>query len=328
MDATITKIHPEKKHNNYRRTWIWAVPLLVLLFSTGGQLIVLVPAKILGLITRETVETYPTVLYLIVGCFAVIALLFALWIRLFERRDMASVGLTLSHGSLGHFAGGYGSGILTGSAVVFSVLLLGGYEIESGTGSRSLDLMPIFILMLAFILQSGTEELVFRGWMMGRISERYGTWAGIIANSLLFAFMHVDPSSFGSSPLVMTVIFTLATLLFSIFLSLLVIRQKSILGAAAWHAAWNWIFITWFGLPTTGIELGLSPLVTDLSPVEGKAEWLTGGATGPEGSVMTLVVLAAGCGVLLLRGAFRSRSRQAWTRGCQSQTACNYSAGD
>lgn len=136
---------------------------------------------------------------------------------------------------------------------------------------------------------------------MGRISERYGIWAGVIANSLLFTLMHVEVDGFESTPPVMFAIFTSTTLLFSIFLSLLVIRQQSILGASAWHAAWNWIFITWFGLPTTGIELGLSPLVADLTPIEGKAEWLTGGIAGPEGSILTLLVLAVACAILLLR---------------------------
>jgi len=294
------KIFPEEL-TDYRHTWVWAVPFLVFLLFIAGQLIVLVPADALGLVTRETVETYPTILYLVIGSFAMVAVLFTIWVRLFERRSMASVGLILSRRSKKLFIAGYGNGLLMGLAVVCGVLLFGGYALETDSGASSLDLLPIVVLMFAFILQSGTEEMVFRGWMMGRISERYGIWAGVIGNSLLFTLMHVEVDSLGSTPPVMIVIFTSTTLLFSIFLSLLVIRQKSILGASAWHAAWNWIFITWFDLPTTGIELGLSPLVADLAPVDGKAEWLTGGATGPEGSVMTLLVLAIGCAVLLLQ---------------------------
>jgi len=137
---------------------------------------------------------------------------------------------------------------------------------------------------------------------MSRISARFGLWAGIIGNSILFTLMHVEFDGLDSTPLVMIVLFNLMTFLFSVFLSLLVIREKSIWGASAWHAAWNWIFITWFALPTTGIELGLAPLVRDLAPVEGAPEWLTGGMTGPEGSVLTLIVLTLGCLILLWRG--------------------------
>lgn len=287
-------LFPEEP-TEFRRTWIWAVPFLVILMFIAGQLLVMLPADALGWVTRETVETYPTVLFLIAGSFAMVAVLFTAWIKLFERRSLASVGLILNHQSKVIFAGGYATGLLMGVAVVFSVFLFGGYGLEPDTGDRSRDYLPIFLLMLAFILQSGTEEMIFRGWMMGRIAERYGIWAGVLGNSLLFTLMHVELGDIETTPLLMTAIFTLTTFLFALFLSLLVVRQKSILGASAWHAAWNWIFITWFGLPTTGIELGLSPLLTDLSPIEGKAEWLTGGMAGPEGSVMTLLVLGAAC---------------------------------
>ncbi len=291
-------IFPEER-TDYRRTWVWAIPFLVLFVIIAGQLLVLFPAKVLGIATRENVETYPTVLILIIGSFAMIALLFTLWIKLFEGRSMASVGLMLGRRSKKIFITGYANGLLMGAAVVCGVFVLGGYALESASADRSLDLVPIVILMFAFILQSGTEEMVFRGWMMGRIAERYGIWAGIIGNSLLFTLVHVEVDSLAGTPPLMLALFTAMTLLFSIFLSLLTIRQKSVIGASAWHAAWNWIFITWFGLPTTGIELGLSPLIADLTPVAGKAEWLTGGTTGPEGSIMTLLVLVIACVVML-----------------------------
>lgn len=294
------KIFPEDP-TDYRHTWIWAIPFLVVLMIIVGQLSVIVPADAIGLLTRETVETYPTVLFVIIGTFAMVAALCTLWIKFFERRSMASVGLLLSSQSKTMFIGGFGIGLLMGAAVVCGVYLLGGYGLEADIGERSRDFVPIVILMFAFMLQSGTEEMIFRGWMMGRISERYGLWAGIIGNSLLFTLIHVEVDSLETTPSVMIVIFTLMTFLFSVFLSLLVIRQKSIFGASAWHAAWNWIFITWFALPTTGIELELSPLVADLTPIDGKAEWLTGGSTGPEGSVLTLIVLGIACVILLRR---------------------------
>ena len=281
-----------------RRTWAWAVPVLVLVFMISGQILALLPAKFLGLITRDNVETYPQVLYLIIGAFAMVALIFVLWIRLFERRPLSSAGLALRGDKLEDYVRGFAYGLLMAASVVGVVWMLGGYVIESETGPGAADLVPIIVLMFAFILQSGTEEFVFRGWMMGRLAERWGLWVGVIGNSVLFSLMHVDSDrllELGASGIA---IFVLGTMLFSIFLSLLAIREKSVWGAAAWHAAWNWMFITWFGLPTTGIELGLAPLAADLMPTPDAAVWLTGGIEGPEGSFMTPVVLAAGCLVL------------------------------
>ena len=290
---------------NHRRTWIWAVPVLVFLFFILGQILALLPTKILGLSSRETIETYPTILYLIIGAFAMTAVIFTLWLRFFERRSLASVGLGFSTDARRNYLLGFGLGLLMAASVVYCVRLLGGYVVEAEVSLGLQALLPIFILMFAFMLQSGTEELIFRGWMLGRIAARYGLWAGVIGNSILFTLMHVDTEALAALGPSGTALFVAATLLFSVFLSLLVIREGSIWGAAAWHAAWNWMFITWFGLPTTGIELNLAPLINDLAPVADAAVWLTGGTDGPEGSVFTPIVLAIGCLWL-----FRSLRRQ------------------
>lgn len=292
---------------NHRRTWILAIPVLAFSFFIVGQILTLMPVKLLGLASRDTIETYPTILFLIIGTFAMAALVFAAWLRFFERRSWASVGLGVREDARRNYLLGFGLGLLMAATVVGSVQLLGGYSIEAELNLQLRDLVPILILMLAFMLQSGTEELVFRGWMLGRIAARYGLWAGVIGNSVLFTLMHVDTDALAALGMAGIIMFTFATLLFSIFLSLLAIRERSIWGAAAWHASWNWMFITWFGLPTTGIELNLVPLISDLKPVPDAAVWLTGGTDGPEGSVLTPVVLALGC-LWLIRSLRRQRA--------------------
>lgn len=292
---------------NHRRTWILAIPVLAFSFFIVGQILTLMPVKLLGLASRDTIETYPTILFLIIGTFAMAALVFAAWLRFFERRSWASVGLGVREDARRNYLLGFGLGLLMAATVVGSVQLLGGYSIEAELNLQLRDLVPILILMLAFMLQSGTEELVFRGWMLGRIAARYGLWAGVIGNSVLFTLMHVDTDALAALGMAGIIMFTFATLLFSIFLSLLAIRERSIWGAAAWHASWNWMFITWFGLPTTGIELNLVPLISDLKPVPDAAVWLTGGIDGPEGSVLTPVVLALGC-LWLIRSLRRQRA--------------------
>jgi hypothetical protein len=53
-----------------------------------------------------------------------------------------------------------------------------------------------------------------------------------------------------------------------------------------WHSGWNWLLAVGFGLPLTGLDVGIPALLVDLRVV-GPA-WLTGGEQGPEASVVCL----------------------------------------
>ena len=284
-----------------RKTYIWAIPILVIVFTLGGQILALLPAKHLNLIAKENIETYPHILYLIIGSFTAVAIIFALWIRFFERSDFASVGFDTSASPRRHYLLGMLTAALMSGAVIIGVLVLGGYVVERPNAITAGALVPILVLLFAFALQSATEEFVFRGWMMGRIAERYGVAVGVIANSALFTLMHFDVDAPETVTTSYTIMLAASSFLFAVFLSLLAVKEKSIWGACAWHAIWNWSFITWFGLPTTGLDLGLTPLLVDLMPVQGASVWLTGGDEGPEGSMVCLVVLLLASLWLLLR---------------------------
>lgn len=292
-----------------RTVWLFAIPVVVFLIFILGQLLILLPAKYLALITRETIETYPTVLYLIIGSFAAVALLAFLGIRFWEKQSLATVGLAFTKEGLFEVMRGYALGLLMGAGVVFAVFIFGGYEVNDTLATRARDLLPIIVLMLAFLLQSFTEEVIFRGWMLARVASRYGLWAGILSNSVLFTLMHIEIGGEWVGGIPTLVLFTTMSFLFSVFLSLLVVRQGSVMGAGAWHAAWNWVFISWFALPTTGIDLGLTPLIAPLRESEDAAPWLTGSISGPEASIMTFVVLGVGTGILLLMRAQKNIDR-------------------
>lgn len=81
----------ERAPEECRATRAWAAGVLVLGLMIVGQLPL--REKILGLITRDAAWTYPAMLCLIVGTFAMIAFLFVLCVRLFERRSLASAGV-------------------------------------------------------------------------------------------------------------------------------------------------------------------------------------------------------------------------------------------
>ena len=75
-----------------------------------------------------------------------------------------------------------------------------------------------------------------------------------------------------------------------------------IAGAWAFHAVWNW-GLSAFGLPVSGMALG-TPLVATGFVGAGRP-LLSGGAFGPEGSLVSTLVLSALLGVLVARSARR-----------------------
>lgn len=57
-----------------------------------------------------------------------------------------------------------------------------------------------------------------------------------------------------------------------------------------WHTGWNWFAGVGFGVPITGLDVHQPALLVKLVPIG--PDHLTGGFDGPEGSVLTLALLA------------------------------------
>ena len=75
--------------------------------------------------------------------------------------------------------------------------------------------------------------------------------------------------------------------------------------ALGWHAGWNWLLAVGFGLPVTGLGVGIPALLADMEPVG--PFWLTGGAQGPEASVACLGYFAVGIAWMLAQARNRNK---------------------
>lgn len=294
----------------HRRTWTLAAIVLALVFMIGGQLGAYLPALATGFITPGGgTDGWPQMTYELVAAFGLGSVLVLLWAQLFERRGPATLGLN-AKGPM-RFLRGYLLGLGFLLAVVGGIWLAGGYVVEGGGafGSSAVGaaLIPIGALLLGFIIQGSSEELLFRGWLMQLIASRHGIWLAVIGNSALFALAHagnIEPSNelyVGLANIV----------LFGLFISLYAVREGSLWGVCGWHAAWNWLLGLGFGLEVSGMKIDSLPLVTDLAAAPDAAWWLTGGSFGPEASVVTTAVLLTGTVVLALRGRTRGHGVEA-----------------
>ena len=290
-----------RREARHRRTWTAAAVVLAAVFLIGGQVVTLLPAIALGWVDpKAQAEGWPALTYTLVAAFGATAAMVFAWARFFERRGPSALGFNAQGPK--RFVRGYLVGLGFLAAVVGIIWAAGGYTIEGpgafGAASVGAALLPIVILMLGFIIQGSTEEILFRGWLMQVIASRHGLWAGILGNALLFGLAHasnIEPSR--------ELYVGLANIaLFGLFISLYAAREGSLWGVCGWHAAWNWLLGLGFGLQVSGQVIDVTPLITDLTDKAGAPWWLTGAAFGPEASVVTTAVVGLGVVVLLLRG--------------------------
>lgn len=102
-------------------------------------------------------------------------------------------------------------------------------------------LLTLIIGLIIFTGVSFSEEIIFRGYIQSRLSEKYEDWLSILITALLFAVLHLANSSYSLLSLVYLFISGIA-------LSLMRIATKGIWFPLGFHLAWNWSEITVFGL--------------------------------------------------------------------------------
>ena len=115
---------------------------------------------------------------------APIVLWAAAWVQNVPFSDYGLSGLN----DLGSLCRGLGLGTI-GITVLFGVqTLLGWSELKSDWKQLGSVLLPTLFLGLWVGV---TEELVFRGFLLGQLEQTYGLWSSAIVSSLIFALLHL-----------------------------------------------------------------------------------------------------------------------------------------
>ena len=191
--------------------------------------------------------------------------------RHYERRDITELSRT---GMLRESLVGLFAGALCISLIIVVLYVLGYYEVLS-TNSASALLLPL----LLFTSLSVFEELVFRGIIYRITEESLGTNLALIISALLFGLAHL-PNEHANA------ISVISAASGGILAGLLFIMTKRLWLPIFFHAGWNWAQVS-LGVAVSGIE--------DLPGfLEGRLEGpelITGGAFGPENSVLTVVLV-------------------------------------
>lgn len=132
-----------------------------------------------------------------------------------------------------------------------------------------------------FLLVGFFEEFTVRGYMLFTLASGIRFWPAAIVLSLIFGGLHLFNSGEAW-------IGALAAAFIGLFFCLTIRRTGTLWFAVGMHTSWDWSESFLYSVPDSG---GTSPGHLMNPSFHGSA-WLTGGAVGPEGSLLVFVVLA------------------------------------
>jgi membrane protease YdiL (CAAX protease family) len=145
------------------------------------------------------------------------------------------------------------------------------------------------------------EETVFRGYMLPAFERSWGTFAAVIASSLIFGAIHImnvlhEPLSYQLR------IASFIALEAGLPLAGAYLATRRLWLPIGLHWAWNFFLGPIYGAPVSGLNIFGSYNVGVLTG----SSWITGGKFGPEGGVYTLIVGTL-VGIALLIVAARAK---------------------
>lgn len=255
--------------------------LIVLIGGIFGLLAGFIPKNLFNL-----PEYLATSIFDLVLGFGMASILCCLVVLLYEKRSIVSMGFARK-GVLRSYGKGFLIGILLFVSIVIGGVLVGAFEIKisSNMDNGIKAIFPILMMLLGFIVQGGTEEIVIRGWVMPVIGARYNVIVGVLVSSVLFTVMH------GANP-GMTVLPIINLFAFSLFASCIVIYTKNLWVICGMHTSWNWIQGNVFGIKVSGMDM-VGGSILNTKSVTGM-ELFSGGNFGVEGSILCSAVFIIG----------------------------------
>ncbi len=210
-------------------------------------------------------------------------LLFLTWVflRALDYRSFRVLGLSNYPGwgrelALGIAIGAAMMAVVVGGIVaVRGIRYVGFAALSAAFGRQTLRLAALLFLAAAY------EEILYRGYAFQRLVDAVGARGAILIISALFGVAHLRNPS-------VTPLSTANTVLAGILLSVAYLKTRALWLPIGLHWAWNFFMGPVLSLHISGLQFGQPLFLTeDLGPA-----WLSGGAYGPEGSVVVTAVVA------------------------------------
>lgn len=273
--------------------FIWAI-ILSLIFMYGGSLMGSLATVPLFLSLRNIPLFFNNKdllsLLITLFSFAFISLLVFFRVKVIEKRSFSSIGFNKNNW-LKKYSLGFLIGLAMMSIIVLILFPFGYITVEKNpiqpVGVSAIA--SVLVILLGWIIQGATEEIVTRGWLLNVLSTKYNIGVGLLISSTLFGLMHLTNPN-------VNYIAVINIILVGLFYGLYVIKTNDLWAVCGMHSAWNFAQGNIFGFKVSGLDVSVGSLI-DLNLVG--SDFVTGGIFGPEAGITATFILLASIGILL-----------------------------
>lgn len=268
------------EHTSHSRMWRFVQsPIVRIVIAAASMIAVFVLLQLVAKAAHFKPTTGPAVLGAVLLTMAILIATYVAYVHLIERRQAVEIS---ARSAVPGFAVGFLLGVIVFCLVMLTLWLAGVATIGKGAGWAAAE------LQLLSALELGVIQAIFFYGILFRIAEvGLGTWLALVLTIIVFGAAHAGGPS-ASLISEATIGLEAGTLFAALY-----VRSRSLWPVIGVFTAWNFVEGGVFGVSTPGhTESGLL-----ISRFHGP-QILTGGAFGPEVTIVTLVVCLAVATVL------------------------------
>jgi uncharacterized protein len=212
--------------------------------------------------------------------FAAACLANAITVRIYERGQLSALGLGWNPVSSREFMLGMGSGAAAACLVILLPVAAGAASYEKVPGSEHLIASLAFVSVVLLFGAFG-EEMMFHGYACQLLVRRIGGFATILPAAVLFGLAHMDNPSRNTLGI-------LNTMLWGVLFGYAYLRTGALWLPIGLHFGWN-VMLPVLGTNLSGFTMG----VTGYGLHWNAGDLWSGGGYGPEGSLLTTIMVVA-----------------------------------
>lgn len=199
------------------------------------------------------------------------------FVKVYQKRTAKSMGL-VSNKKIKSYLSGLGISFIMLSLAFSLATLFGGYDIKINT--KNVNPLVFVFFTFGWMCQGFEEEFIVRSAIMNYFASRSGVFVGIVANSLIFAILHLGNSSFN-----LLAFFNL--FIIGLVFSMIFYLTDNIYTSAGAHSMWNFMQANIVGINVSGI-ISSKNSIFNSNPTG--YSLISGGEFGIEASILVTLV--------------------------------------